>query len=170
MTINFSRIAIIFFFILILTPLKSEEKVTFLNLDAVLNKTKIGINIVNKLSDLKNSNLKQINITKKMIKNKEQDLINKKNILSKEEFDSSLLSLQKEIGKFNNENNKKQTEYENIKKKELDNFTKKITPLIEKYIIENSISLVVNQNNIFLGNKKYDITDDIISLIDNNLK
>ena len=114
--------------------------------------------------------MNQINITKKIIKNKEQDLINKKNILSKEEFDSSLLSLQKEIGKFNNENNKKQTEYENIKKKELDNFTKKITPLIEKYIIENSISLVVNQNNIFLGNKKYDITDDIISLIDNNLK
>ncbi len=170
MTIKFLRIVIIFFFILIATSLKSEEKVTFLNLDAVLNKTKIGINIVNKLSDLKNSNLKQINVTKKMIRNKEQDLINKKNILSKEEFDSSLLALQKEIGKFNSENNKKQTEYENIKKEELDNFTKKITPLIEKYIIENSISLVVNQNNIFLGNKKYDITDDIISLIDNNLK
>jgi hypothetical protein len=28
----------------------------------------------------------------------------------------------------------------------------------------------VNQKNIFIGNKKYDITRDIIDLVDNNLK
>tara|TARA_B100001057_G_scaffold259684_1_gene259910 strand:- start:1040 stop:1552 length:513 start_codon:yes stop_codon:yes gene_type:complete len=167
---SYLRFFIIIFFILIITPLKSEEKVTFLNLDAVLNNSKIGMNIVKKLNDLKNLNLKQINDKKEIIKKKEKDLINKKNILSKEEFETSLIALQKEVGNFNNEKNKKEIDYETIKKKELDNFTKKITPLIEDYIIENSISLVVNQNNIFIGKKKYDITNDIINLIDNNLK
>ncbi len=167
---SYLRFFIIIFFILIITPLKSEEKVTFLNLDAVLNNSKIGMNIVKKLNDLKNLNLKQINDKKEIIKKKEKDLINKKNILSKEEFETSLIALQKEVGDFNNEKNKKEIDYETIKKKELDNFTKKITPLIEDYIIENSISLVVNQNNIFIGKKKYDITNDIINLIDNNLK
>lgn len=167
---SYLRFFIIIFFILIITPLKSEEKVTFLNLDAVLNNSKIGMNIVKKLNDLKNLNLKQINDKKEIIKKKEKDLINKKNILSKEEFETSLIALQKEVGNFNNEKNKKEIDYETIKKKELDNFTKKITPLIEDYIIKNSISLVVNQNNIFIGKKKYDITNDIINLIDNNLK
>ena len=167
---KYFKFLIFFFVILIITPLKYEKKVTYLNLDAVLNKTIIGMKIVKKLNDLKNFNLKQINIKKENIKNKEQDLVKKKNILSKEEFETKLLALQKEIGNFNSEKNKKQIEYENIKKQELNNFTKMITPLIESYIIKNSISLVVNQNNIFIGNKKYDITNDIINLIDNNLK
>tara|TARA_B100001057_G_scaffold273069_1_gene273393 strand:+ start:4114 stop:4626 length:513 start_codon:yes stop_codon:yes gene_type:complete len=167
---KYFKFLIFFFVILIITPLNSEEKVTYLNLDAVLNKTIIGMKIVKKLNDLKNVNLKQINTKKKNIKNKEQDLVKKKNILSKEEFETNLLALQKEIGIFNSEKNEKQIEYENIKKQELNNFTKMITPLIESYIIKNSISLVVNQNNIFIGNKKYDITNDIINLIDNNLK
>ena len=167
---SYLKFFIIIFFILIITPLKSEEKVTFLNLDAVLNNSKVGINIVKKLNDIKTLNLKQINDKREIIKNKEKDLINKKNILSKEKFETSLIALQKEIGNFNNEKNKKEIDYENIKKKELDNFTKKITPLIEDYIIKNSISLVVNQNNIFIGKKKYDITNDIINLIDNNFK
>ena len=60
--------------------------------------------------------------------------------------------------------------YEELKKKELDNFIRRITPLIENYTVTNSISLVVNQKNIFIGSKKYDITSDIINLVDNNLK
>ena len=75
---KYFKFLIFFFVILIITPLNSEEKVTYLNLDAVLNKTIIGMKIVKKLNDLKNVNLKQINTKKKNIKNKEQDLVKKK--------------------------------------------------------------------------------------------
>ena len=151
-------------------PLKSDDKVTFLNLDAVLNNSLIGKNIVERLSDLNNSNSNNFKIIREKIRKKEEDLIAKKNILSKEEFNSELSKLKKEIDNFNKEKNIKINEYEKLKKKELDNFIKRITPLIENYTVANSISLVVNQKNIFIGSKKYDITGDIIDLIDNNLK
>ncbi len=57
-----------------------------------------------------------------------------------------------------------------LKKKELDNFLKKITPFIEKYITDNSVGLVFNQKNIFIADKKYDITPKIIDIVDKNLK
>ena len=97
-------------------------------------------------------------------------MINKKNILSEEEFEKSIISLKKEIEVFNQDNNSNMLKYENLKKKELDKFINEITPLIENYIIENSISLVINQKNIFIGNNKYDITDNIINIVDKNLK
>ena len=166
---KFFFISFLIYFFNIL-PLQSDDKVTFLNLDAVLNNSKIGKTIVQQLSELKENNSKNFNIEREKIKKKEEDLIAKQNILSKEEFNSKLSDLKKEIDIFNKEKNIKIIDYEKLKKKELDNFIKRITPLIENYTIDNSISLVVNQKNIFIGNKKYDITKDIIDLVDNNLK
>ena len=168
----FKKFFFICFFIYFfnILPLQSDDKVTFLNLDAVLNNSKIGKTIVQQLSELNENNSKNYNIEREKIKKKEEDLIAKQNILSKEEFNSKLSDLKKEIDIFNKEKNIKIIDYEKLKKKELDNFIKRITPLIENYTIDNSISLVVNQKNIFIGNKKYDITRDIIDLVDNNLK
>tara|TARA_B100001057_G_C22349990_1_gene756636 strand:+ start:89 stop:598 length:510 start_codon:yes stop_codon:yes gene_type:complete len=161
---------IFFIYFINILPLKSDDKVTFLNLDAVLNNTVAGKTIVKQLNELKKTNTKKLEIDREKIKKKEQDLINKKNILSQKEFNSELSTLQKEIDLFNKKKNTKISEYEDLKKEELNNFIKKITPIIENYTIKNSISLVVNQKNIFIGSKKYDITGDIINLVNNNLQ
>mgnify|MGYP001205751257 CR=1 FL=1 len=162
---KFFFISFLIYFFNIL-PLQSDDKVTFLNLDAVLNNSKIGKTIVQQLSELKENNSKNFNIEREKIKKREEDLIAKQNILSKEEFNSKLSDLKKEIDIFNKEKNIKIIDYEKLKKKELDKFIKRTTPLIENYTIDNSISLVVNQKNIFIGNKKYDITRDIIDLVE----
>ena len=162
------------FFIILITLLNfsqlfASEKVTFLDLDAVLNNSQKGKVIVKKLNDLKNLNSNYFETKSKEIKKKEQELINKKNILSEEEFEKNFVVLKKEIEEFNKENKDNLLKYEKLKKKELDNFINKITPLIEDYTIKNSISLVLNQKNIFIGSNKYDITDDIIRIVDKNL-
>ena len=81
-----------------------------------------------------------------------------------------IINLRQEVDQFNKNRNKTIKEYEITKKNELDEFLKKITPLIEKYIAENSIGLVLNQKNVFIADKKYDITDKIIAIVDENLK
>jgi len=55
-----------------------------------------------------------------------------------------------------------------IKKKieEFNNFFKKITPIIESYISEKKIDIVLDRKNVFVASKKKDITDEIINLID----
>ena len=162
-----------FFFILItllnFSQLFASEKVTFLDLDAVLNNSQNGKVIVKKLNDLKNLNSNYFETKSKEIKKKEQELINKKNILSEEEFEKNFVVLKKVFVEFNKENKDNLLKYEKLKKKELDNFINKITPLIEDYTVKNSISLVLNQKNIFIGSNEYDITDDIINIVDKNL-
>ncbi len=154
----------IFFFII--TNVKAENKVTFLNLDYVLNNSNSGKIILNELNLLKKKNENNFNNLSSKIKKKEQDLLNKKNILSEQDFEKNVLNLKKEVNEFNQKRKKQITIYENTKKKMLDDYMKKITPIIQDYIINNSISVVFNQKDIFIGNKKYDITLDIVKLLD----
>ena len=58
-----------------------------------------------------------------------------------------------------------------IKKKNLlNNFFEKIRPIIEEYVDEKNISAVLNKKNIFIANKKYDITNDLIEVINEKIK
>ena len=56
-------------------------------------------------------------------------------------------------------------ELTNIKNKELNLFFENIKPVVQNYMNQNSIDMIVNSKNIFMGNNKSDITTDLIEKI-----
>ena len=52
-----------------------------------------------------------------------------------------------------------------LKQKKLDSFLKKINPLLQEYMKNNSIDIVLEKKQIFIGNSSIDISDNIIELI-----
>ena len=104
------------------------------------------------------------------MKIKEEDLIKKKNILSKEEFDDQVLALRKEMDLYNKDRQKTFSVFEKNKKEKLDEFLKKITPLIRAFVKENSINIVLNEKNLFIASKKFDITNQIVEIINKTIK
>jgi len=171
MNIYSSKILLILF-LLILSQiqLKAEDSIAFINIEKVLNNSKKGSEIIKKLEVLKNKNSNIFEKKRDTIKKKEDNILQQKNILSENEFEKKIISLKKEVDEFNKERNSLILEFEKTKKKEIDEFLKLITPLIQKYVSENSVSIVLNQKNIFIGNTKYDITQNIIEIVDKNLK
>ena len=165
------KLILILLFILIKQPLSlADQKITFLNLEKILNDTNSGKKILRNLETIKNNNSNNFKKISDEIRGKEEDILKQKNILSEEEFEKKVINLRQEVKRFNDDRNKIIKEFEITKKNELDNFLKKITPFIEKYIAENSVGLVLNQKNIFIADKKYDITNKIIAIVDENLK
>ena len=57
-----------------------------------------------------------------------------------------------------------------FKKKEIENIFKKINPIINDYMEENSVNLLFDSKNIFMGAKKLNLTEDILKKINNELK
>ena len=47
---------------------------------------------------------------------------------------------------------------------------KKITPIIEQYVSEKKIDIVLDKKNVFVASKKKDITQEIINMIDSKIK
>jgi len=54
--------------------------------------------------------------------------------------------------------------------KNIANFLSLINPIIEKYMTDNSIYMLIDKKNVFIANKDYDITNNLIELIDNQIK
>ena len=54
--------------------------------------------------------------------------------------------------------------------KNIVNFLNLINPIIEKYMSDNSIYMLIDKKNIFIASKNYDITNKIVELIDSQIK
>tara|TARA_B100000035_G_scaffold146369_1_gene124635 strand:- start:439 stop:948 length:510 start_codon:yes stop_codon:yes gene_type:complete len=163
-------IKIIFYLILIFnfSIVQSAEKIVYLDIDKVLNRTINGKQIVENLENLRKKNLNEIQKKQIELNQKKEKIQKQKNILSEQEFKAQVISLENEYLKFNEYNKKISIEFDKKKKIELDEFMKFIQPIIENYVKEKSITIVLNKKNIFIASKEYDITDDIINIVDKN--
>ena len=67
----------------------------------------------------------------------------------------------------NIENKKK---FQQTKKNEFDNFLNKIQPILNNYMKENSLNILLDKKNIFIGKSELDITEKIINIINLKIK
>ena len=81
-----------------------------------------------------------------------------------------LNGFRKEVAKFRQDRQRVINEFNQKKKNEFNKFFKKITPIIENYVSEKNIDIVLDKKNIFVGSKKKNITQEIIKIIDTKIK
>ena len=98
--------------------------------------------------------------------NLEENKINQtKNISSKEKLENDIKVFNKDVEKFKIEKEKLLRDFKSLKEQKLDNFLNKINPIIQTYMKDNSIDIVLEKKQIFIGSNDKDITNDIIILI-----
>ena len=148
----------------------SEQKIVYLNLDEIIQKSIPGKIILQELQDQNKKNLEKFKSKRSNLLDQEKDIIKKKNILSKEEFEAKASDLNKKMKTFNKEREQTFLKFEEEKKKKLNNFLSKITPLIETFVKENSINIVLNEKNLFIASKNFDITNQIVEIVNKNIK
>tara|TARA_Y100000590_G_C15384714_1_gene887751 strand:+ start:107 stop:619 length:513 start_codon:yes stop_codon:yes gene_type:complete len=168
------QVKLAFFFILFFSLLSknsfSNESIAILDLDGLLEKTNSGKKIISQLNLMNEQNLKALKAIESQIKINRENINNQKNILSDEQLKEKINELNNDIKQFQNEKNKLVNNFNLQKKKQLDSFFKKIIPVIENYIGENNIKVVIDKKNIFIANKKNNITDDIVKIINEKLE
>ena len=60
--------------------------------------------------------------------------------------------------------------YEKKKTEDLNDFFSKISPIIQNYMDQNSIDILLDRKNVYIGNVGSDITKKIIDEINKNIK
>ncbi len=46
----------------------------------------------------------------------------------------------------------------------------KINPIIKNYMDQNSIDMIIDKKNIYIAKKNFDITNDILELVNKEIK
>jgi len=165
---NFFLIVVIL--LLSINNLKAEDKVAYLDIDYILTNTLAGKSLLKSLKQNEEIKISKFKSSDENFKNDEMKILAKKNLISNEELRNELKQLQI---KFQDYRKKKNEELEILKKKRntnIINFINLINPIIEKYMADNSIYILMDKKNIFIANNNYDITKKLIELIDNQIK
>ena len=157
-------------FILNINHSLSSEKTAFIDIDFVLNNSYLGKSIYKELEKINKSNIKKLALKEENIK-KKKDIINKtKNITSKEKLEKDIILFNQELEVYRVEKDKIFDQFKKKKQQDLENFLKQINPIIQEYMKTNSIDIVLDKKQIFIGNSKNDITQDILDLVNKKFK
>jgi len=148
----------------------SEDKIKFVNINFIINNSNAGIKVLNTIDKMKKNLINELKEKEKKIKEKEIILKGQQNILEKNEFDKKISLLKEEINKYNTDREKAINEIDIKQKEDLENLIKKITPLLENYMEKNSIGIIFNENSVFFSKKNYNASEDILKLVNDNLK
>ena len=163
-------ITIIIFFIVIPTNIFAENKIAYLDIDFILSNTNIGKSLFKKIQKFESVKINELNDKEKILKDEENKILASKNIISKDELNKNINEFQL---KLKNYKNLRLDEINLLKKKrneDILNLLKSINPLIKKYMNDNSISILIDKKNIFIADKNFDITKNLIDLIDTNFQ
>ena len=148
----------------------SSDQIKFVNINYIINNSNAGLKVLDNINKMKKNLKKKLKKKKKKIKEKEVMLKGQQNVLEKNEFDKKISLLKEEINQYNFDREKAIKEIDIKQKEDLESLIKKITPLLESYMEKNSIGIIFNENNVFFAKKKYNATEDILKLVNNNLK
>ena len=164
-------IIITFSFLLYSNSAKSNDlKIVYVDIDKVIYQSDAGKDVTKQLKNLNNNNIKKFKEKEIKLNNDETNIIKQKNILSKEEFEKKVITLQKEVKSFQKEIN---ISRKNIDKKRLEGTTKilaVLNPVLSEYSIKNSISLIIQKKNIVIGKSDLDITSQILEIVNTKIK
>jgi len=169
---NYIKIILIVFLFTIHSSLANEKKipVKYIDLNLIINESNVGKKIKEKIisegEKLKSTHKK----LEKKLENKKDEILSKKNILNKEDFENEVKKHQKNVDNYHV---KKKQDINELGKKNLDmskKFMVKVDKIIMNYAKENSIDLLLKRESLIVSNSALDITKDILSEVNNTIK
>ena len=84
----------------------AENKIAYIDINHILNMSIVGQSISKHIKNIKEKKNNELVIIEKQLADKEADIIKKKNIIEKSEFEKQVNLLQKEISEYRNKKKK----------------------------------------------------------------
>ena len=168
------KFLIILFFFSFLTFLdhsvNADDKIMYVDLDYVLSNSNPGKKLFEELKNRENSKITELKEKEKNLKNEENKILGSRNLISEDQLNINIENFQKKLNDYKNYNKSEIDKLQEKRNEEVKNLLNKINSIIEIYMDENSISMLLDKKNIYIAHKKYDISDILIELINKNIK
>ena len=157
-------------FLIFNKPVSAEQKIVFVDMDKLVSVSKPGSSIFNQLKDINEKNLIFLKNEEKKFKEKEKKLITQKNIISESDFQNEIKKLKSEVNNYNKNRNSMIEKFNKLKVDNTNKLLKLINPILTKFSNDNEISIILQKKNLIIGKTELDITDEIIKIINNEIK
>ena len=158
-----------FIFFLLFNISNADEKISYVDVDYILSNSLPGKSLLENLKKEEKLRIDKFLILDNEFQEKEKRILAKKNLITEKEINQELKSLQIEFENYRKNKIKEIDKLKSKRKRNILNFINLINPIIEKYMQDNSIEILLDKKNVFIANKKYDITNKLIKIINNKV-
>ena len=165
----FVRFFVVTFCLLICTQAKAEQKIVYIDMKLILNTSNAGKGAQDFLKKSFTDKQKQFVQQEKELKKEETDLLSKKATLSKEDYTKKSDTLRKKVIDYQSARRSALDAIAKQRAEAREKLLKNIEPILQTYMDENTISLVVDKQTILKGSTNLDITNIIIEKLNKEL-
>ena len=150
--------------------LLAEEKIVFIDINYIFINSSAGKKINQQIQEKRKKNNDTFNEFKKKVESDKKKLSTQKNVIAKDEYEKKIFQLEKKIKDYNLDIRKKNDELLSLRNKARVEFLKNLNVIVQEFSKENSVSMVLKKDNIFIGKKDLDVTSNILALFDKKIK
>ena len=148
----------------------SSEKIVYLDVDFILANSEKGKKILSNLEKKNKENIKILQSKEKTLKDEETQIIKQKNIISEASYKEKVNKLKNKIDTFKMDKDKLVKNFNQLRQQEINKFIKLVDEILGEYVEKNAIDLVLNKKDILMGKNKYNITTEILELVNKSNK
>ena len=163
------KIIVITYLIFGTTNAFAENNIVYIDMNKILSESKVGIFVEKELTKIHEKKLNEFKKIEEKLNKEEIDLVSKRNILAREQFDENLKNLNI---KAQNYQNQRRQWFDDIAKKRNNarvEVLKSLDPIMTEYFEQNNISLILYKRNVAIGTTELDITQIIIDELNEKL-
>ena len=159
----------LFFILFQINLLSSNENIVFVDVDYVIKNSNVGKKALEKINNLDKKNVDTLKKKNSELQKLEIELKNKQNIITKDAFQLEVKNLKEKVNAYKKEKKIMVTNLNKFKNEEISKVFEQISPIISRYMENNSIKIVFDSKNIFMGASSSDITKTILDEINNQI-
>ena len=163
-------IFLLFTFFILTNSAFSQDNIVYLDFNYVINNSNIGKKVLKEINDINKGNIENLKSYQNELK-KEIEEINKiKNIAKAEDVKKKISVHNKKVKEYDLLQKKLSSDLNKKRNEEMNKLVKLINPILENYMKDNLIDIILNKEIIYFAKDKYDISKVILDLTNEKYK
>jgi Skp family chaperone for outer membrane proteins len=164
------KIILLFFLVIFCSFSYAENKLAYIDFDVILSQSNASKSLLKQLKDIEKTQYNEFEKKEQKLKDDEKKILSSKNILSGEEYKKKVNVFRKNIINYQTEKKNIIFNLEEKRNQEIMSYMKLISPLINEYMNNNSIDILLEKKNIFIAKSNHDITQHVLEIINKEIK
>ena len=166
----YKKITFIWIIFLIFQTNLSADIPYYLDFKYILNQSDAGKKAQTYLKNKLDNGVKALKKKEKTIQEEETKIIKQKKVISAEEYKKKVTDLRNKVHSLQKERNSLLEKVSKQRSKAKTELLKNLNPIIQEYMKEKNIRIVLDKKSILLADENLNITQDIIKRLNSKLK
>ena len=163
------NIVTIFFILFFLPTSLFAENLHFIDFKYILNESNAGKKAQNFLKSKLENGIKKLKDKELKIQEEEKKVIQQKKIISAEEYKKKVTELRSKVSTLQKERNTLLNDVAKQRLKAKNELLRNLNPILETYMKEKGIRIVLDKKSILLADENLNITKDIMKILNQKL-